>query len=356
MRAVLLLAVLATCGEPAADPAPPRDASPSRAPPRAHRLIEDARWDVLAAPIAFAPDGKHWVGALGYDLVTFNGGLEVSRLPGVAVFNEPLQPLAGGAWFTGSSIVAADGTVRFSGHSFGQRYGRGGSAKAMAVNAEGRIAIVNGADSPSACLCDRERGSSGSSAGELVRLTFSSEGPPRERVLIAHGGDEFEVAASRDAVAAVANRELKVWSTTGDAPPIVVPIEGGVGRLEHLTWADDRHLIGTRWVDADHDEVVVFDRDAGYRRTTSFVTAGTIAALAVRPGGAEIAIATNRYRARTVVEVDVKAIAIVDLTGKVHARIALDAVATALAWRADGKALLATLSSPVEAVVRYTVR
>ena len=145
MRAVLLLAVLATCGEPAAEPAPSPDGSGGRAPTRAHRLVEDARWDVLAAPIAFAPDGKHWVGALGYDLVTFNGGLEVSRLPGVAVFNEPLQPLAGGAWFTASSIVAADGTVRFSGHSLGERYGRFGSAKAMAVNAEGRVAIVNGA-------------------------------------------------------------------------------------------------------------------------------------------------------------------------------------------------------------------
>ena len=356
MRAVLLLAVLATCGEPAADPAPSRDGSASRAPTRAHRLIEDARWHVLAAPIAFAPGGKHWVGAVDYDLVTFNGGLEVSRLPGVAVFGEPLQALAGGAWFTASSIVAADGTVRFSGHAFGQRYGRFGSAKAMAVDAEGRVAIVAGADSPSACLCDRERGSSGSSAGELVRVTFSSEGEPRERVLIVHGGrEEFSVAASRDSIAAVTSNQLKVWSTIGDAPPIVVPIEPG-SRLEHLTWAGDRYLIGARYVDVEHHEIVVFDRDAGYRRTTSFVVEGTIGALAVRPGGAELAIATNRYRARTVVEVDVKAISIVDLTGKVHARVALDAVAIALAWRPDGKALLATLSSPVEAVVRYTVR
>ena len=80
-----------------------------------------------------------------------------------------LAPLPGGGWIAGARVLAADGTARFDGWSWAQRYGRFGSPKASAISPDGRIAIIDGADSPSTCLCDRDRGTAGSAAGALVR-------------------------------------------------------------------------------------------------------------------------------------------------------------------------------------------
>lgn len=318
-------------------------------------LAEESRAPLLAAEVAADVASGRWIAAGGQDLIVFERGREVARFPGLAIGAQPLAPLSGGGWVAGARILAADGTVRFDGHAWSSRYGRFAHAKAFAPTPDGRVAIIAGADSPSRCLRDRGCGSSGSHAGALVRLTFG-EGAPVERVLIAHADRrDFTVAAGPDAIAAIDGAQLKVWPARGDGPPIAAPIAGH-GAMRRLLWSGDRYLIAVRYVDPEHDEVLVFDRAAGFARARSFVARGHIVALAARPGASELALALTRYRATSKVEIDEKALEVVDFTGARRARVELGAHPLSVAWTPDGEALLAAVSAPVAAVLRYAVK
>ncbi len=146
-----------------------------------------------------------------------------------------------------------------------------------------------------------------------------------------------------------------MWPARGDGPAITATVAGG--SLGHLWWIGDRYLIATRGVDTEHDEVVVFDRIAGFAHPTSFVARGNIHALAIHPSGRELALAITRYRATTRVWVDDKAIEVVDLAGAPHARVDVAGDPIALAWSPDGKTLLASVTTADSgAVIRYRVR
>ncbi len=315
-----------------------------------HALHEEARFAQLAAPIAFAPGGR-WIGGDDHDLVVFAGAREVQRIPAAAA--KPLLALPGGRWAAGARLLDRAGEVLFDGYSWSHRYGRFGSPSAVAFSPDGSTAILAPRDGHSICDCDR--GHDGSTRGALVRLTFG-EGPPVERELMPFDGTRFAVAASARAIAAIEATTLRVWSARGDDPPVVAALEAH-GDFTRLVWVGERYLVGERWADVEHSELVVFDRDAGFAATGHVLVAGTIQALAVRPGPtAEVAVATSRYRAHTTVEIDEKAVQVLALDGEVHARAALDGYPIGLAWDAAGTHLMVAVSTPTPAVIRFATR
>lgn len=317
-----VLALLVACDAGASPSTTAGDAPPDGAPARVRRLVEDSRWKEVG--------------------------------PG----HDPRRTaLAGGGWSEDAAVFDRDGAVVWSGHQWAQRYGRFGSAKAFAVSEDGRVIIADGADSPSACLCDRDRGTSGSSAGALVRLQLV-EGRAVERVLEEHGESrEYVVAASTTAVAAAHYRQLSVWPAHGDGPPVTVELDGPT--FKTLAWAGDRYLVATRYVELDRTDVVVLDRDAGWKPRWTWPVAGTIHGVAVRPGGGELALAVTRYRATDVVHVDERWVAVLGLDGARHAARETVGYPTLISWSRSGDALLvATAGSRAgeQAVIRYRTR
>ncbi len=360
-RFVVILMAVWACG--GAEPTPSVTvavavADPDDGPPRAVRgLVEQQRYARLAVPIGAALDGQRWMGAVDHDLVAYDGEREVRRLPNLGA-RDLLRALPDGGWIAGARLLAADGTVRFDGYRWAHRYGRFGSPKAFGFSDDGRVAILDGADSPSTCLCDKARGRPGGSGGALVRLTFTSEAAPIERVLIEHDDRrDFTVAASSRWVAAVDRRALSVWPATGDDPPITATIDGPV--LDRLVWASDRYLIATRYLELDLAEVLVLDREAGFAPTATWQVDGLIRDLALRPGTAELAVALTRYRATDVVHVDERRVEVYGLDGTRHARLDTRGYPASLAWSPRGDTLLVatTGQTPAEqAVIRYAAK
>lgn len=352
-----LVVLVVGCGDGGLAPsagATPQDGS---APRPVRGLKQVGRYDRLAVPVAFTHDGRGWIGAVDHELVIYDGAREVGRMPVmVGGTDGALAPLPDGGWIAGARVLAADGTARFDGWSWAQRYGRFGSPKAAAISPDGHVAIIDGADSPSTCLCDRDRGTAGSAAGALVRLTFDSE-RPTERVLIEHGGRRFHVAASASAVAALDGAELSVWPAVGDAPPATAAL--GLTGLQSLAWAGDRYLIATRYVDVDRTDVVVLDRDAGWQPAWTWPVAGNVRALRVRPGGREVAIAWTNYRATDRVLRDDRKVAVFALDGARAASLDTAGYPASIAWSPKGDALLVAMvgNSPREqGVLRLAVR
>lgn len=352
---VLVLVLVAACGADRAtselEAAPAPDA-PVRA------LRQTHRWARFGSPVAFTADGARWIAASFPELVVYDGAREVARYPvPTGGTDSALAPLPGGGWIAGTRVLAADGTVRFDGWSWAHRYGRFGSPKASAISPDGRIAIIYGADSPSTCLCDRDRGTAGSSAGALVRVELGAE-RTTERVLAKHPSRvEYAVAAAPTAVAAAAGDALSVWPATGDAAPVTAAIPGGA--LRTLAWATDRYLVGTRTVDVDRTDVVVLDRDAGWQPAWTWSVPGWIKVLAIRPGGAEVAIAWTNYRATDRVLRDDRKVSVYALDGTRHAELDTKGYPESIAWSLQGDALLVATVGQQEAdaaVLRYAVR
>lgn len=350
------LVLTACAGDGLSSPAnaTPRDGS---APRPVRGLKQVARYDRLAVPVAFAHDGKRWIGAVDQQLVIYDGSREVGRIPVmVGGRDDALAPLPDGGWIAGARVLAADGAARFDGWSWAQRYGRFGSPKAAAISPDGRVAIIDGADSPSTCLCDRDRGTAGSSAGALVRLSFASE-RPAERVLIEHTGRRFQVAASATAVAAVDGRALSVWPAEGDGPPTTATL--GFGDVQALAWAGARYLVTTHYVDMDRTDVVVLDRDAAWQPAWTWSIPGQVRALRVRPGDREVAVAWNNYRATDRVLRDDRQVAVFALDGAPRAALDTTGYPESIAWSPKGDALLVAMvgNSPREqGVLRLAVR
>lgn len=328
-----------------------------------HGLRQTARWPVLASPISFTSDGAHWVGAVDNELVEHDRARAVRRWPVSARgYDDTILALPGGRWLAGRYVVERDGKVSWNGHSWGHRYGRFGSTKSLAVSLDGRVAIANGADSPSTCLCDRDRGTAGSNDGALVRLTFR-EGAIVERELRRHDGERFQVAASLTTLAAISSATLELWPATGDAPATVVQLGHGHG-LEHPQWIGDRYLLVRRFVAIDRTDLVVLDRERGFAPAWTWPVEGAVRAIAVRPavGGGEpgeLAIAFTNYRARATVEVDQRRVAIRALDGTVRAQVDTPGNPIALAWSPSGDALLVATNGTTraeESVTRFAVR
>lgn len=354
----LALAVLVVgCGDGGLAPSVGATPQEGSAPRPVRGLTQVARYDRLAVPVAFAHDGKRWIGAVDHELVIYDGAREVGRMPVmVGGTDGALAPLPDGGWIAGARVLAADGTRRFDGWSWAHRYGRFGSPKASAISPDGHVAIIDGADSPSTCLCDRDRGTGGSHAGALVRLTFASE-QPTERVLIEHTGRRFFVAASATAVAAFDHGDLSVWPAAGDAPPATAAL--GLRDVQSLAWASERYLIATRYVDADRTDVVVLDRDAGWKPAWTWPVAGNVRALRVRPGGREVAIAWTNYRATDHVLRDDRKLEVFALDGTRAATLDTAGYPESIAWSPKGDALLVAMvgNSPREqGVLRLAVR
>ena len=310
-------------------------AGPSTTPvPRSTGLlVEDARWQKLAVPIAFANDGQRWVGGNERELVVYEDDREVDRIHVGVALRDTVFALPDGGWVAGARILAPDRKVRFDGHAYSQRFGMFGSANAMAVSPDGSVAILAGADSKTACGPDCPPGSS---RGALTRFSFGP-GAPTERVLVAHeDGRHFEVAASSQWVAASERKTLSVWPADGDGPATVVE----TGDLDRLLAIGDGKLVATHFVDAEHSEVIVLDRDASWARSAAWTVEGTIHAIAVRPTTNELAIATTWYRARTKVEVDEKRVELYALDGTRVARVDVGRMPQALAWSPRGDVLL----------------
>lgn len=346
---------LGACDGPVASPAGVEPATVPKATSPASPdapFVEDARWQKLAVPIAFTHDGRRWVGGDERELVVFEGDREVDRIHVGVALDDPLFALPDGGWVAGASVLAADGSMRFSGHAFGQRFGMFGSAKAMAVSTDGSVAIVAGADSPSACGPDCPPGSS---RGALARITLGS-GKPVERLLVEHEDRrDFDVAASSSWVAALEHTTLSVWPASGDDPATIVEIDD----FDRMFALGERWLVAQRFVDPEHTEVLVLDRDAGWRRASAWTVDGKIHAIAVRPGTNELAIATTRWRARTTVEVDEKRVYLYTLEGERRGHVDTHQMAQALAWSPKGDVLLVgTTGRAAEehAVLRFVAR
>lgn len=322
------------------------------------KLTQVARYQRLAVPVAFAADGAQWIGAIDHDLVVFDGEREVRRMAvTVGGTDAALAPLPDGGWIAGARVLAADGTARFDGWGWARRYGRFGSPKAAAISPDGRVAIVDGADSPSTCLCDRERGTGGSARGALVRITLDSE-QPRERVLVEHAGHRgYKVAASPTAVAAIDGAQLTVWPAHGDGPATTATLD--LAEIQGLAWAGERYLVVTRYVALDRNDIVVLDRDQAWRPAWTWSVAGMVRDLTVRPGGAELAIAWSNYRATDRVLNDDRRVEVFALDGVRRASVDTVGTPASIAWSPRGDALLvATVgNSPREqAVLRFAAR
>lgn len=357
-RSILLASALAfeACSGGAAPPSPEPApsvgaaspvASPAPAPavsdaPRGATASLELRasWPILAALIGVGNDGQQWIAAIDHELVVFEGDREVRRIAVMAQGQRAIAALPDGGWVTDAMILGPAGEVRFDAHAWGRQFGRYASMRAMAVSADGRVAIVAGSDWPSKCL--RGCGDPGSFRGALARFEFDGDAKPVERRLIEHDDRrDFVVAASDRGVAAIEGLELSVWPTTGDGAPWTRELEAPA--LRTLAWAGDR-LVGTRWVDTEHAELVVIATDDRDAPPITWKVEGTVEVLAVRPDGREIAIGTQWYRARATVEVDTKRLEIFGLDGQRHAGVELPSPPVGLAWNPRGDALLVATS------------
>jgi hypothetical protein len=376
-RFVLATAVLGCSGSPATPaatgdggsqppiagtPASPRTEDPpvAGASEGARALIVDARWPVLAVPVAFARDGRRWLGAVEHDLVLFDDGREAARYRSLGAGIDRLASLPDGGWVAGARVLAEDGTVRFDGYAWGNRYGRFATAKAAAVSPDGSVAIIAASDSPSTCLRDKDCGRASGRQGALVRLDLAGVDRttrPRERVLFEHDDrHDFVVAASNGAVAAIDGASLSVWPAKGDDAPRTAKIAGDTPKT--LDFAASGDLVGTRWVDPERSELVVFDDDTGFAVRVTAAIEGAIQARAIHPTRDEIAVATVWYRARERVEIDEKRVEIYRLDGTRVARIDVPDIAMSVAWSPDGEALLVAITSNDvgrREVIRYRV-
>lgn len=319
------------------------DAPKAPAPESPTGLEPDARWHFAVTSIAAARDGRGWVGAGDGELVVHDGTRVVHRLPVAVDGASQLAVLPDGRWIAGPRVLDPDGSTRFDGHEWCNRVGRFGTCRAAAFSPDGTVAILAASDAPSTCLRDRDCGRAGSWRGVLARMMFGSEAAtPSVRLLIEHEDrHDFVVAASERRVAAVDGRELSVWPAVGDDPPSTVTLEDAPSRI---AWVGD-DLVGTRWVDVEHSEVVVLDGDAGYARSARWTVEGRIDALAARPGAEEIAIGTTWLRVGTTVEIDEKRVEVHALDGTRRARIELEGWPTSLAWSPQGDALFVAIAA-----------
>lgn len=321
-------------------------------------LEPDARWPVVTTPIAAAHDGRGWIGAIDHGLVVYGDTGEVQRFEGAAFGDDQLAAIPHGRWVVGARILDVDGRVRFDGDSWCNHLGRFASCRASAFSPDGTTAILAASNQPSTCLRDRGCAHSNSWQGVLARMTFEAESfTPKVRVLIEHEDRrDFVVAASERQVAAVEGRVLSIWPAVGDGEPITVTLEGGAP--SQLAWLGD-DLVGARWVDTEHTELVVLDGAHGYAPAARWTVEGKLEAMAVRQSGGWIAIGTSWYRARTSVEIDLDRIEIYAPDGIRHARIELDDTPTSLSWSPKGDALFVAIpgnESEQPQVIRYVVR
>jgi PAS domain-containing protein len=363
----LVALALAACSASAPTP-PPTDGGSQppvgTPPPRTDRpmvagereLIADARWPILAVPVAFASDGRRWLGAVDHDLVLFDDGRETARYESRGAGIDRLVALPDGGWVAGARVLAPDGTVRFDGYSWGNRYGRFATAKASAISPDGTVAIIAASDSPSTCLRDKDCGNAGGYAGALVRLDLTAT-PPRERALFEHDErHDFVVAASNDVVAAIDRDSLSVWPAKGDDAPQTAKIAGDTPKtLDFVTGGD---LVGTRWIDPERGELVVLDEGAGFATRVTTAIEGAIQSVAIHPTRDEIAVGTVWYRARERVEIDEKRTEIHRTDGTLVARLGVAAIPSSVAWTPSGDALLVAFTSNDPAqreVVRYRI-
>ncbi len=319
-------------------------------------LRQTDRYAKLAVPVAFAADGERWIAADEHELVVYAGDREEARYPVmVGGTDDQLAPLPRGGWIAGARVLAADGSVRFDGWSWAHKYGRFGSPKASSISADGSVAIIHGADSPSTCLCDRDRGTGGGWDGALVRLSLDRE-QIVERVLSEHAARiDYQVAASPAAVAAWSWGELSVWPATGDAAPETAKLDG---TISSLVWASERYLVAVRYIDTDREDIVVLDRDAAWQPAWTWAVPGHIRGLAVRPGTGELAILWTNYYATDRVYRDDRKLGVFALDGTRRVERDTGGYPSAVAWSPRGDALLVSttgLSLPEAAVTRFAV-
>ena len=289
---------------------------------RAGSALElDAQWQRLAVPIGVAHDGKRWIGAVEHDLVVFDGEAEVNRFPVMAAGGDRLAALPDGGWVAGARLLGADGGDPVRRPRVGQSLRPLRQRAGDHVQPRRQRGDHRGRGAPRARALNRECGNAGSSRGALARLTFdrkNQDAAPAER----------EVDRARGA-SRLRGRGLKRGSPRWRAEscrcgrrrkgaPRTATIDGDA--LATLAWAGNRHLVGTRTIDGEHTEIVVLDRKRGYAATAKWVVEGMIYALAVRPGGTDIAVGTSWYRAHTTVEVDEKRIELYGLDGTRRAR------------------------------------
>jgi len=316
-------------------------------------LRQTERFAKLAVPVAFAADGERWIAADEHELVVYAGDREEARYPVmVGGTDDQLAPLPRGGWIAGARVLAADGSVRFDGWGWAQKYGRFGSPKASSISADGSVAIIYGADSASTCLCDRDRGPVHLD-GALVRLSLDRE-QIVERVLVDKLG-EYQVAASPTAVAAWSWGELSVWPATGDAAPETAKLDG---TIDALVWASERYLVAVRYIGTDREDIVVLDRDAGWQPAWTWAVPGYIRGVAVRPGTGELAILWTNYYATDRVYRDDRKLGVFALDGTRRVERDTGGYPSAVAWSPRGDALLVSttgLALPEAAVTRFAV-
>lgn len=325
MKSYVLALALAACSAGATAPAP----TAADDPRLAGRLVEIARYPRLAVPVAFASDGVDWVGRDGYQVVLYHGDAEVRRVP-IGLIDT-------------AGFLGPDGEEKFGGRAWGRRTGEFESTGPASRSRDGRVGIVYEGNAPTACLCDH-RGSDRAD-GQLVRVNRDGE-QLGERVLVRypHGG-EVNVAASSAWVAAFQGRTLSVWRATGDAPAIEVEL--AFGSVQSLRWAGDRYLVAVQSVAYEHDQVIVFDREAGFAPAWTWQADGRVRDLQVRPGSDELALATAGR------------VAVVALDGARRATVTTTGTPASLAWSPTGDQLLVATtgaSAGAQAVLRYAVR
>ncbi|MEZ4399215.1 MAG: hypothetical protein R3B06_04305 [Kofleriaceae bacterium] len=325
MRSYVLALALAACGTGGPAPGPSTAAGPR--PVRS--LVQVARYPRLAVPVAFAGDGVGWVGQAGYQVVLYRGDAEVRRV----LIGE----------LATAEFLDADGAATFGGRAWGPRSGEFEFTGPASTSSDGRVGVVYEYNAPTACTCDHH--GSDRHDGQLVRFTGDGE-RTRAQVLARYpSGAELQVAAAPASVAAVAGRTLSVWPATGDAP--AVEVELAVGSVQSLRWAGDRYLVAVQAVADEHDQVVVFDRDAGFAPRWTWQVDGSVRELRVRPDTDELALATAR------------GVTVVALDGARRATVTTTGTPASLAWSPRGDQLLVATTGAAagaQAVLRFDVR
>lgn len=335
-----MMLVLVGCGsaEPGAEPSTPGPIAGTPRPPSPVRALRETdRWSRIAVPVAFAADGERWIGAADYQLTVYAGDRQVAQFPGTVGMDDQLAPLAGGGWIAGGQVLADDGTVRFAGWAKAQQYGRFSTTKAAAISPDARVGIFYAHDSPSTCLCDRDRGTGGSWDGGLARLSLDREDVAERMLADPVDRMDYAVAASTTAVVALSRDELSIWPATGDGPPTVVKLADPPSAL---WFATDRYLVGKKYVDVNRDDIVVLDRDAGWQPVFTWTVPGTLRGLAIRPGTNELAIGWTNYHATTQVWRDDRKLGVFALDGTPRVVLDITQYPMSVAWSPRGDALL----------------